>query len=277
MGAVAILCRKVTTASLQSEEDKEDRLIRISYTSTMCGNVAAAGEALEHVVRHSVQRNAQRGLSGLLCYDAQMRHVWQALEGDPETVHKLWGKISKDTRHVVNEDMVRIEEVSDRKYQLGWGMRYEQFNGQLDKDIRVENKRVVSAYNVADDSQVAGRKFIQLTYKSFLKADGGVEKRTMEGIIAQAVVKNAKADITGFLLYNEQTRTIYQVLEGPPESVNALFEVIKRDPRHAVCESSVRRRATSQRTSPVGPWSPWRPSERWVCLHFPSPLWDDSV
>jgi lipopolysaccharide biosynthesis regulator YciM len=41
---------------------------------------------------------------------------------------------------------------------------------------------------------------------------------------------NAKLDITGLLLYKDGN--VIQALEGPDESVRALYEKIKRDPRH---------------------------------------------
>jgi hypothetical protein len=41
---------------------------------------------------------------------------------------------------------------------------------------------------------------------------------------------NAKRDVTGMLLY--QHRSFFQVLEGERSVVEALFEKIKKDPRH---------------------------------------------
>jgi len=41
---------------------------------------------------------------------------------------------------------------------------------------------------------------------------------------------NADHDITGMMIYH--ARSILQVLEGPEEDIAALFDRIKRDPRH---------------------------------------------
>ena len=41
---------------------------------------------------------------------------------------------------------------------------------------------------------------------------------------------NSKLDITGMLLY--ENGSFFQVLEGPPENVDKLYDVISQDPRH---------------------------------------------
>lgn len=49
-------------------------------------------------------------------------------------------------------------------------------------------------------------------------------------LLAECRVKNAKADVTGMLLYHD--RTFFQVLEGDRDVVEPLFEKIGKDKRH---------------------------------------------
>jgi len=51
-------------------------------------------------------------------------------------------------------------------------------------------------------------------------------------IAEQAQVSNAAMLITGILVYNEATREVRQVLEGPRDNVLALIDCISQDPRH---------------------------------------------
>jgi hypothetical protein len=53
----------------------------------------------------------------------------------------------------------------------------------------------------------------------------------LERILARAREGNAALGITGALLFSEDC--FAQALEGPPEAVEAVFEAIQRDPRHA--------------------------------------------
>lgn len=75
----------------------------------------------------------------------------------------------------------------------------------------------------------------------------------MAEILPKAIIKNAKLGVTGWLLYNTRTQTVYQILEGPPDKVESLWETIKHDPRHQVLEASVKRRAVEMREYPT--WS----------------------
>ena len=51
-------------------------------------------------------------------------------------------------------------------------------------------------------------------------------------LLEQARAYNNAHGITGLLLYAETTGEYLQVLEGEPETVKALYERIKADPRH---------------------------------------------
>ena len=49
-------------------------------------------------------------------------------------------------------------------------------------------------------------------------------------LLAKARVHNSGKDITGLLLYHQQS--FFQILEGPEDAVAALFDHIARDKRH---------------------------------------------
>merc|ERR1712039_546840 len=106
------------------------------------------------------------GISGHLCYDARFQKVWQVLEGSADAVDKVWTGISKDTRHVIDDDTVEVEHVENRKYPSGWGLRYSRFE-RVDGEVCEEDPRL---------SKCA---LIQLAYKSFIKDEDAGETQVM--------------------------------------------------------------------------------------------------
>ncbi|MFN0128358.1 MAG: BLUF domain-containing protein [Verrucomicrobiales bacterium] len=68
-------------------------------------------------------------------------------------------------------------------------------------------------------------------------------------LLAVSRRNNAASGITGLLMY--ESRMFLQALEGPQADVTALFQKIKRDPRHTdvqlVCEDRIEQRY-------FGPW-----------------------
>jgi len=202
----------------------------------MRGNPVVAGERLEGIVAKSLQHNLKVGVSGHMCYDTQTQKVWQVLEGSPEEIMALWEKISKDKRHLIDEDTVEADTIAARTYPLGWGLRYSSFDESQGP-----------AEGAAELSRCA---LIQLAYKSCLNEQDSASQEVMQVILPQAMVKNAKAGITGWLLFNDRTSTIYQVLEGPPEIVERLWRSISADPRHTIIASSISRKAVQGREFP---------------------------
>jgi len=79
---------------------------------------------------------------------------------------------------------------------------------------------------------------ITLTYTSVMlentdpHADSSRALDAVIKIAEQAQVSNAAMLITGILVYNEATREVRQVLEGPRDNVLALIDCISQDPRH---------------------------------------------
>lgn len=54
--------------------------------------------------------------------------------------------------------------------------------------------------------------------------------RELEDLLADARAFNARADVTGVLLYNDGT--FFQYIEGPPDGVDEAFERIRGSHRH---------------------------------------------
>ena len=55
-------------------------------------------------------------------------------------------------------------------------------------------------------------------------------KKELQTLLAKARRNNARLQVTGMLLYHEQS--FFQVLEGPEETINQLYQVIYNDKRH---------------------------------------------
>ena len=71
----------------------------------------------------------------------------------------------------------------------------------------------------------------RVVYVSHVVSDALPGGRTMlEDILAAARRNNSRLGVTGALLYSN--RRFAQVLEGPPDAVEQIFETIQCDPRH---------------------------------------------
>ena len=71
----------------------------------------------------------------------------------------------------------------------------------------------------------------QIIYHS-LATGAGLPPEELAGLLRQARAYNQDHRLTGLLLYAADTREFVQVLEGPRDEINALYERIARDPRH---------------------------------------------
>ena len=71
-----------------------------------------------------------------------------------------------------------------------------------------------------------------LAYVSRNRIDGARRRcdEEIDAILAQARINNRRLGVTGALLYNDGC--FAQVLEGPVDAVETLFETIQCDPRH---------------------------------------------
>jgi len=210
-----------------------DELTRLSYTSTMRGDPQEALAQIRRIVEQSVAANLSAEVSGHMCYDTKLKQVWQVLEGTPDAVRRLWDGICKDDRHVVDEDTVNLQNAQQRAYPVGWGMRCTRF------------EQGMSSKSEGDCSKT---NLMQLMYKSVMNEELSFSKGAMVNeIVPRAVENNSKNGITGWMLYNERTLVVYQVLEGPPEKVERLWDQIRQDRRHAVLEETIRRRCIQSR------------------------------
>ncbi|GLQ22857.1 hypothetical protein GCM10007853_07310 [Algimonas ampicilliniresistens] len=72
----------------------------------------------------------------------------------------------------------------------------------------------------------------QLIYSSVITVD--VTQDQMRQIALESRASNEAANLTGALLVSD--RGILQILEGDEETVRAVYNRIKKDPRHMGCE-----------------------------------------
>lgn len=70
--------------------------------------------------------------------------------------------------------------------------------------------------------------FLRLVYVSNLSDD--VSHESLDGIVEQSSKRNERNGVTGMLALDG--RRVLQILEGPPEAVQSLYERIRQDTRH---------------------------------------------
>lgn len=70
--------------------------------------------------------------------------------------------------------------------------------------------------------------FLRLVYVSNLSDD--VSHENLDAIVDQSRVRNERTGVTGMLAVDD--RRVLQILEGPPEAVQRLYEHIRNDTRH---------------------------------------------
>jgi len=63
-----------------------------------------------------------------------------------------------------------------------------------------------------------------------IRGDADVQAAAMRGILATSRQNNARAEVSGALMFN--AGCFGQVLEGPRRAIETTFERIQRDPRH---------------------------------------------
>ena len=80
----------------------------------------------------------------------------------------------------------------------------------------------------ADTCKVMNKTVYQLTYRS--KATEKIGQEQIMEIVDEAIAFNRRHDITGCLLFDQGY--FLQILEGEKQTVNTLYQKIKKDPRH---------------------------------------------
>lgn len=72
----------------------------------------------------------------------------------------------------------------------------------------------------------------QIIYHSLASGPDGISPEALADLLRQARSYNQTHRLTGLLLYTNQTTEFVQVLEGPRDEVQKIYEKIARDPRH---------------------------------------------
>lgn len=89
---------------------------------------------------------------------------------------------------------------------------------------------------------------LTLVYRSHVSEH--VQSASLAGLVSQASIKNELAGITGILLFDGTH--FFQLLEGPEEAVDTLYECIRSDRRHHNVVELMRDYAHSRRFGNVG-------------------------
>lgn len=91
-------------------------MIRLVYVSELAQDTSA--QAVDEIVRLSAERNAAKGITGVLALEE--RRICQVLEGEDLAVAELFETIAKDPRHRSVVELDRTA-VSVRRFER-WAM-----------------------------------------------------------------------------------------------------------------------------------------------------------
>jgi len=91
----------------------------------------------------------------------------------------------------------------------------------------------MSFATVAQDLPSLESDLVRLIYTSKLRCENGRAEMTITEILQRSVRNNPTRKISGMLYFNSFTLEILQVLEGPKNSVEELYQVIAADGRHS--------------------------------------------
>lgn len=76
------------------------------------------------------------------------------------------------------------------------------------------------------------KNYSRLVYKSKIVVEKNT-KSVIDDIVSSSVRNNSKLNIGGVLIWNQCQGSILQILEGPVENINNMFNKIKKDVRHS--------------------------------------------
>lgn len=93
-------------------------MVRLIYVSTM--TEACDTKALQDILSASKKNNAERGISGVLCYDPAF--FMQCLEGPRDGVNEIYARITADNRHK-NITLLEYTEIEARLFE-NWTMGF---------------------------------------------------------------------------------------------------------------------------------------------------------
>ena len=79
---------------------------------------------------------------------------------------------------------------------------------------------------------LAPQPLYQIIYHSLAAAEEGINPEALAELLRQARAYNQDHRLTGLLLYADVTKEFVQVLEGPRDEVEKVYQRIARDARH---------------------------------------------
>ena len=91
-------------------------------------------------------------------------------------------------------------------------------------------KEITAAENSTKKTKKT-EKLIEYCYSS--KAKKPFTDKDLMALRSQAKAFNAQHNITGFLAYDENSQSFFQILEGTEKAVHSLLNKISQDPRHS--------------------------------------------
>ena len=103
-------------------------MVRMIYASKLTDKCTT--DELRKILKVSRDNNRDKSVTGILCYDPQ--YFVQLLEGDRDTINKLYLTIASDERHT-DPVIVAYDEIAERSFP-GWSMAYLSMS-DVDKSI----------------------------------------------------------------------------------------------------------------------------------------------
>ena len=98
--------------------DNPDRLISLSYTSNAVVEISFLGNL--RLLAHSFLNNQKYNITGLLIY--KNGQFAQVIEGDSNSIERIWNKIQLDTRHK-DIQLLSKEPIAHRSF-TKWSMLF---------------------------------------------------------------------------------------------------------------------------------------------------------
>ena len=125
----------------------DGELYRVMYLSRATRPMTT--EELQDLLAAARRRNKDRGVSGILLYDAG--YFAQVIEGPTDAIAALMTKIEGDDRH---DDIVVLSAGPvDARYFEGWGMDWAHLD-RIDDSKHAELRKYMRSHHVAERSTV---------------------------------------------------------------------------------------------------------------------------
>jgi len=116
------------------------------------------------------------------------------------------------------------------------------------KDWTQETRATVALTSM--DGEMVSLPFLRMSYMS-LMVDSKIALDTVRKMVHLAAEVNTRNGLTGRLSYDAQSSQVWQILEGDPQHVLAVWERIRHDPRHTIDEDTVTFDRTAWREYPI--------------------------